>query len=515
MEHIGPNRAGGLARVAPPQILEHERGFAVFFACAFFALWSLPIWGAFLIPAALAYIVVCYDVYWTLQALYSSLAGVVSYRRLQAWLKIDWQGRYLAMGNPVRHLVMVPNFNERLEVLSATLERLAGSAYPTAQLNVVLAMEEREEGSQAKAESLRAQFADRFGRLWVTFHPLMPDETAGKGANLTYALRHVKKQCDELGWDAARVMVTTVDADTQLHAQYLAALAVQFLEAPDRTHKFFQGVLMLVNNIWDAHAPMRVLSAFWTFTYVVGVTHYQRMTTAVYSASLRLLEDAGYWDPRVVAEDGHVFFHAFFALRGTVDIVPIYMPVGLDAVHAPSLRRAMRIQYRQMMRWAWTVSNLPYIANQWARHSEIPLSRKLQKCLPYIEGLLVMPSSWFVITFGVLLPPLINPAIPTAVFGVPLSMLAPLILAPTLAGVVVALAINLKLRAQFAPRRKNNTLLARTSYAAEWLLLLFSAVFYFGVPYIVAYWRLLRGRDLEFETTPKLRATTARHTPVS
>jgi len=413
------------------------------------------------------------------------------------------QTPYLALGQPVQHLVIIPNYEQRLETLSRTLDSLSQSAYPADQLNVVLAMEEREEGGTAKAEQLRAAFAGRFRNLWVTFHPLLSNETAGKGANLTYALRNVKKHCDELGWDLLRVMVTTIDADTRLHPHYLAALAVQLLEAPVATRRFFQGVLLLVNNIWDVHAPIRVLSAFWTFTFITGITHYQRMTTAVYSTTLRLLDEVNYWDPRVVAEDGHVFFRSFFALKGRVDVSPIYLPVCLDAVHAPRLRDALSIQYRQMMRWAWTVSNLPFIADQWIRHSEIPLSRKLGKCVPYFEGLLIIPSSWFVITFGVLLPPLINPTVPTLVFDIPLATLAPLILAPTVLGVVVALAINLKLRTIYAPHRKPVTWLQRVAHNAEWLLLIFSAVFYFGVPYAQAYWRLLRGNDLQYERTPK------------
>ena len=278
---------------------------------------------------------------------------------------------------------------------------------------------------------------------------------------------------------------------------------MQFLNVQQPTRKFFQGVLVLMNNVWELHAPIRALSAFWTFTYVTGATHYQRMTTAVYSMSLRLLDEVGYWDPRVLVEDGHIFFRAFFALRGKVEIVPLYMPVGLDAVHAPSFWETIRIQYKQTSRWAWTVANLPFIADQWSRHPEIPIWDKLRKCLPYVEGLLIIPASWFVITFGVLVPPLINPAVQTTAFGIPLAVLAPLILSPSVIGVVVALAINIRLRRQYAKRARPVSRLYEIIQIAEWLLLLVNAVFYFGVPYIQAYWRLLSGKDLHYEPTPK------------
>src|SRR5262249_35649428 len=161
---------------------------------------------ALLIPGAMAALVLLYDIYWTAQALYSALAGLISYRRMQRSVAIDWRSRYAADGRVVQQVVVIPNYGERPETLSATLESLVQSDYPNDQLSVVLAMEEREEGALAKAEQLRAAFVDRFRNFWVTTHPLMPDETAGKGANLSHALRQVKTQCDRLGWDPSLVM---------------------------------------------------------------------------------------------------------------------------------------------------------------------------------------------------------------------------------------------------------------------------------------------------------------------
>src|SRR5712692_9529754 len=116
MERTSLPRAESLAHIAPPQILKHERSFAVLFALLFFALWSLPLWGALLVPTLLAYIVVLYDLYWTFQALYSSLAALVSYRRLQQWSQIDWCARYRQLGQPVQQVVIIPNLNERPEI---------------------------------------------------------------------------------------------------------------------------------------------------------------------------------------------------------------------------------------------------------------------------------------------------------------------------------------------------------------------------------------------------------------
>ncbi|MBI5879616.1 MAG: glycosyltransferase family 2 protein [Chloroflexi bacterium] len=500
---VSSRAADRAPRTAPPQILAHERGYAVVLSLLFFALWGVPLWGPFLMPAVLAYVVAAYNCYWTAQALYGAWCAVRGLRIMARWMRIDWQARYKQTGRPVQHVVVLPNYDERIEILRQTLDRLALAEYPREQISVVLAMEDRETGSQEKAELLSAEYAGRFGHFWITLHPLLPDETAGKGANLAYCLRQISKRAEELGWDPSQVMVTTLDADTRLHPQFLAALAVRFLEVPDPTRKFFQGMLMLINNVWDVFAPTRVLAAFWTFTYVAASTHYQRMTTAVYSMSLRLLQDAGYWDPRVVAEDGHIFFRAFFALQGRPDIEQIFLPVGLDAVRAPTMWQSLVVQFRQMQRWAWTASILPFVLDAWLHRRAVPLSRKFAKVLPYVEGLVIMPSSWFVITFGVLLPPLLNPQMPTDVFGVPLAVLAPLILSPTLIGVVVALSVNIMLRNQFAQRSARVPWPQRVVESIEWGLMLFVAVFYFGIPYVQAYWRMISGNELHFERTPK------------
>jgi cellulose synthase/poly-beta-1,6-N-acetylglucosamine synthase-like glycosyltransferase len=492
-----------LRRAASTRAPLQERPFALLFGMLFFAILSLPVWGAWLLPTTLAYVLVAYDLYWTFQAIYGAVSGIHSYRRLQAWLKVDWLACYRQLNKPVQQIVIIPNYSERVEVLAATLERLAQCVYPREQLHVILAMEEREATAAAKAEILRARFAQRFGHCWATFHPLLAHEKASKGSNLTYAARQLSKFAHELGWDTARVMVTTIDADTRLHPQYLAALSVQFLTAPNPTRKFFQGIMLILNNIWDVRAVIRAFSAFWTFGYVTGASHYARLTTAIYSMSLRLLEDIGYWDPAVLIEDGHIFFRAFFKLKGQVEVLPIYLTAGLDAIGARTLRDALSAQYQQMSRWAWTVSNLPFVANQWLRHGEISLTRKLQKCFPYVETLLLMPASWFVITFGAMLPPFINPAVRMDIMGVSLALITSLILAPSAVGIIAGLAINIKLRGQFAPRPQTLSGIQRLLYWSEWLLLPLAAVFYFSLPYIQAYLRLMRGKELSYVTTPK------------
>ena len=491
--------------VRPPREMarQFERILALCLGLIFFALVSMPVWGALWLPPTTAYIILLFELYWTCHAVYAAWCGLISFHRFHTWAHIDWRARYLELERPIQQILVVPNFKERLETLAATLDHLAASDYPHEQMSVVLAMEGREAGALAKAEVLRRQYAHRFARFWITLHPSLPNEAAWKGANLAYSLRQIRARCEERSWDARRVLVTTLDADAHLHPRYLAALAAQYLRLPDSSSDFFQGLLVLTNNIGELHAPIRAWSAFWTFNYLAGLAHYALMPMSTYSASLKLLEEIGYWDPRFLAEDGHIFFRAFFNRRGRVRTRAIYLTVGLNAVHAGSLTTALRLQYKQMVRWAWAVSNLPYIAARMLVHVEIPWASKLRACLPYVETLLLLPATWIIISFGVLLLQMIGPAGQSQILGWPLASVSALVLTPTIVPVIAGIAVSQKLASTSPSAERHFTGRRGLWQWTGWLLLPLITALNFGGAYIQAYARLLCGLDLNDEPTPK------------
>ena len=80
-------------------------------------------------------------------------------------------GRELARNKAVHHVVVIPNFNEPLEVLERTLHSLWIQEAARQHMTVVLAMEERDSEAHTKAEHLLAHHKSKFYHLMATFHP--------------------------------------------------------------------------------------------------------------------------------------------------------------------------------------------------------------------------------------------------------------------------------------------------------------------------------------------------------
>src|SRR5207302_449214 len=98
-----------------------------------------------------------------------------------------------------------------------------------------------------------------------------------------------------------------------------------------------------------------------------------------YSMSMDLVIKAGYWDDDVIPEDSRFYWKSFFATHGRLKVVPIFLPIYGDAPEASD--RGMpweRVkthanQYNQIKRWAWGVSDVPYVTVRLLRHAEISL----------------------------------------------------------------------------------------------------------------------------------------------
>ena len=77
-------------------------------------------------------------------------------------------------------------------------------------LQIYLAMEEKEEKSNLKASALIESFQRAFYRMTYTVHPQnIPGEAQGKSSNESWAAKHA---CKEYGRDVYRnVVITTMD----------------------------------------------------------------------------------------------------------------------------------------------------------------------------------------------------------------------------------------------------------------------------------------------------------------
>lgn len=471
--------------------------------------WSLilfPFWGSLVFPIAVAYYVLAFDVYWLYRSVSTAILAFFAHLRMQAAQSYDWMGDVALFPDwrRVHHVIIIPTYTEPLNTLRRTLVGIQRQTFPKQQVSVVLSFEARE-GSTARRKEriLSGEFKDAFAHFFVTFHPDLPGEVAGKSSNTSWAAKFAKRELvDRRGYDIASLTVTSEDADAVLDPNYLAALTYAFLDHPKRYRRIWQAAIVFYNNIWRVPAPIRVLATIWSVVQMFLLVRRDRLINfSTYSTSLKLVVEIGYWDVDVIPEDYRLFFKSYFHYRGDVEVEPIFLPVFEDAAESTSYWRTMRNQYEQVKRWAWGVSDDPYIIRHWLAAKEISFWDKTIRVVNVLEDHFLWPVNWFAITLGALLPPLLNERFSRTVLGKTLPQVSSAILTLSLLSLVVILIIDAKSR---PPRPANISLLRRLFQPFEFVLLPLVGFFFNALPGIDAHTRLMLGRYIEYRVTEKV-----------
>lgn len=473
-----------------------------------FISWNLilfPLWGVFLIPLAVAYYVLLFDIFWLYKSITLAFTGTISHLRIKASQKMDWLGEVKLFPDwrKVQHLIIIPNYQEPPHILERTLESLATQTFPKRQISIILAFEAREKDWRKKADFLKKKYANKFGNLLVTVHRLKRGETAGKHSNSRHAIQVAKKKLIKTGqYNPNYVTVTSCDADHVFHQQHFAYLAFKFLDDPERYLKLWQPALMFYNNFWRLPALTRVVNTFCTIWNTAILARPDRLISCQnYSLSFKLLDEAGSWDPNIIPEDYHMFFKAFFEKQGKVEVEPIFLPLWADAAESNSFWGTVKNQYQQLKRWAWGVSDDPYVVKNYFGDSKISFWTKTIRLLRVLEDHILWPVNWFIITLGITIPSLLNPNFSRTVIGYSLPRLSTLILTFCLLFLVVILIIDAKQR---PPRPAHVSRLRALLLPLEFILMPISGFFFNALPGLDAHTRLMLGKYIEYKVTEKV-----------
>jgi cellulose synthase/poly-beta-1,6-N-acetylglucosamine synthase-like glycosyltransferase len=472
--------------------------------------WSLilfPIWGSFLIPEIVAYYIITFNVYWLYRSLSMASLAILAQFRLKASMAFDWLEDVkteFSDWKKVHHIVVIPTYKEPLSTLERTLNTLATQTFPLKNLAIVISFEDREgPAARRKAEALEAKYGRTFGHMWTTIHPDIEGEVKGKSANTCWGAKFAKKKLvDEAGVAIEYVTITSEDSDALLDRQYFAALTYQFLDSPDRFKRIWQAGIMFYNNIWRVPSPVRVLaSMFSVFQLYILMRPDRLINFSTYSASLKLIDDIGYWDTDVIPEDYRLFFKAYFETKGKVTVEPIFLPISADAAESDSFWSTMLNQYEQIKRWAWGASDDAYIIKRWLTIPNIPFWEKTMRVFHVLESHFLWPVNWFAITVGALIPPLLNPVFSQTVMGKTLPQTSSGILTISLVSLLVIFVIDAINR---PPRPGKTSILKKLVQPIEFVLLPVVGFFFSALPGLDAHTRLLLGRYIEYRVTEKV-----------
>ena len=474
-----------------------------------FVSWSLilfPIWGSFFIPTVVAYYVIAFAVYWLYRSLSVAALSLIGHLRLQAAERYDWLGDLKAFPDwkKVHHVILIPTYKEPLNTLRRSIEGLKKQTYPKKKLHLVVSFEEREgEAGYEKAKSLEKEFARTFGTFITTFHPDIAGEVKGKSSNSSWAAKLAKRELiDKGGIDIGSMTITSCDADSVLHPNYFALLAYKFLDHPKRYRRLWQPLVVFYNNFWKVPSPIRALVS------ISSVVHYYTLMRtdilinySTYSTSFKLVDEVGYWDTDVIPEDWRLFFKSYFHFKGDLEVEPIFLSVRQDAAHSTTFWKTMANQYEQIKRWAWGVSDNPYIMIRFLTVSGLPFWNKLWRMFQFVQFHFLWPVNWFAITLGAFLPPLLNETFARTILGKTLPQVASAILTIALVSVLVLWVINLRQR----PKTPEGVSTLKKWLAPFELLLLPVVGFFFtALPGLDAHTRLMLGKYIEYKVTEKV-----------
>ncbi|MEK7577330.1 MAG: glycosyltransferase family 2 protein [Patescibacteria group bacterium] len=465
---------------------------------------TMPIWLSFYHPAFVAYLIITFDVYWFYKSITLVTYALRSFVTYTAHATVNWRqlSAELAQYENLYHVVIIPEYKEPIHILRRTLENLKNQDFPTKRILVVLATEAKDIESSETTTQLVKEFKDVFDHILVTKHPLIQGEVMGKSSNMAFAAKAVVAYMNTHSLPFEWTTVTSCDADALPHIKYLSALSYQFLNDKDREFHFYQGSIMFYNNIWRIPLPNRFLNTLNSIWNLAVLSQKNRLINfSTYSLSLQTAIDVGYWSVDVIPEDYHMFFKVFFAKGEKVEVRPIYLPILVDAAESHGFMNTFINQYEQNKRWAWGVSDIPYVIRQAVLTKDIPFVSKFSKISNLLEHHILWPVNWFLITIGSAVPPLINPQFGRTVLGHNLSTISSGILTLSTIFLVIVFIIDWRIK---PPPPKGYPKWKIPLLYVQWITLPLISFFLSALPGLDAHTRLMLGKRLEYRVTEKV-----------
>jgi len=475
-----------------------------------FVSWSMilfPFWGSILMPLVVAYYVIGFSVYWLYRSVSIAILAVLSHFRIQASEVYNWMADVTGFADwkETYHVIVVPTYKEPLATLENTLAALENQSFPAKNLIPVIAFEKRagEEINKSREKILKLKFAKKFAKLIFSYHPSdIEGEVVGKSSNAAWGAKIFKQEWEKHPeWQEEKMTISSIDSDVRLHKQYFAKLTYKFLDGPDRYRRIWQGAVVFYNNIEKIPWPMRVFNRIASVYYMALLMRPDRLINfSTYSLSLSLMEKIGYWDKDVIPEDYRVFFKAYFATGGEVEVEPLFLSVQADAAESVGFFSTFVNTYEQVKRWAWGASDDSYIIKNYIMDRKAPFVDKTIRVLKVLEDHFLWPVNWFIITLGATLPPLLNETFSRTVIGKTLPQVASAILTMSLLGLFLFIFVDMRAR----PSVKEMPLWKKILSPLEFVILPVVGFFFGALPGLDAHTRLMMGRYIEYRVTEKL-----------
>lgn len=512
---------------------------------------AMPIILSVFRPILVAYFIIAFDLFWLIKSFRLAINLLRGYGRLQRAQQVDWTkelqwledipGRITQLQQQYKKLprhstkrpyveqqlaqwkdlgersstiidpdeiynaVIVATYNESMDILEPSIQALTEAEYDLRKLILIIAYEERGGADiEATANTLIKRYGGSFKYAAAIKHPdgLAGEvKGGGKGPNITWAGRQLTEYVVKQGIDPNNVIVTTLDSDHRPSSQYFSQLTFMYATDVNRLRRSYQPIAMFLNNIWDAPAPMRLIATSNSFWLLMESMRPNRMRNfAAHAQGLGALIETDYWSVTTIVEDGHQYWRSYFAFDGDHRVVPLYTPVYQDAVLADTYVRTFKVQYLQLRRWAWGVTDIPYVIKESIRNRRAPLGDKLVQLGRLVEGHFSWATAPLIVTFVAWLPLYLNSSFSDNILAHQLPIITSRIMTVALIGMFITITLSLL---SLPPRPARYRRTRHIGMILQWVLIPFTSIIFSACAALDSQTRLMLGKYLEFFVTEK------------
>ena len=413
---------------------------------------------------------------------------------------------YFPKPSQLYNALIIPAYNESLEVIEPTIQSVLDTTYDKKRLIVVFAYEERGGADiEQTAKTLIKRYGDRFYSFHAVKHPKdLPNEVIGKGGNITHSGRWLKTYLEEQNIPFSDVIVTTMDCDNKPHARYFDYLTYEYIIHEDRKHLAYQPISLFTNNIWDVPAPMRVVAtgnSFWNI--ISSMRPHTLRNFASHAQPMDALVEMDFWSTRTIVEDGHQYWRSYFHFGGNYGVISMNIPIYQDAVMSNTYRKTLKAQFTQLRRWAYGASDVPYVASRlFSKQRNVPFWAGFTRLVRLIDGHITLASVSILVAFGGWIPLLVNSESSRSVAALQLPDTISVLQRIAMIGLIITVFVSFKL---LPPRPERYKKRRNVLMVIQWVLMPITAIAYNSAAAFNSQTRLFLGRYLDkFDVTEKI-----------
>lgn len=464
-------------------------------------------------PMLVAIFIICFCFFYLFRIIYFSLHQISGYFKMRSHIRKDWMAELKKIKNQkwknIYHVIILPTYKEEIEILKETFDSLINSNYPKEKMIIVLAIEKRAgEKAEKMAEKIAKKYANNFYKFLISVHPdNIPGEIGGKGSNVAWAGKEVKKTIDQLKIPYENILISSFDVDTKVYPHYFSCLTWYYLTTENSMRASYQPIPVYNNNIWSASAFARVVSTSNTFWQMIQQERSEKLTTySSHSIPGKVFFEVGY-PFNVVSDDSRIFWKAYLYYDGDYRVVPIYYLVSMDAVMSSNFFRTAINQYKQQKRWAWGCDEIPYIMFGFLNNKKISFLKKISHLYTIIDGfwswataaLLLFILGWLPLFLG-------GQKFNLTILSFNLPIFTSRIMTISLIGMIVSAVLGTMILPSM-PRGVSHVISWRKKIFIflQWLFLPITLILFGSFPALDAQIRLMFGKYMGFWVTEKVR----------